>query len=277
MTHRILNIATLNIAVKAARRASHIINRASRDLARLDVESKDLHDYVTTVDREAEAAIIRILQESCPDFAILAEETGALPPPSGKKNPDFCWVIDPLDGTTNFIHGVPQYAISIALMNGKQVEQAVVYDTNRNELFEAARGQGAYLNETRLRVSSCLKLDHALIGTGFPYRDFRHLDAYLAIFRELTQKTSGLRRPGAASLDLAWVAAGRLDGFWEFGLAPWDMAAGSLLIAEAGGLVCDLSGESGYLDSGNIIAGTPRIVHQLLQTIQPYRTPALTA
>jgi len=264
MTHRILNIATLNIAVKAARRASQIINRASRDLSFLEVASKQTHDYVTEVDREAEAAIIGILTESCPDFGILAEESGTQN--AGKS--EFRWIIDPLDGTTNFIHGFPQYAISIALAKGNQMENAVVFDPTRNELFTAARGQGAYLNEKRIRVSNRIRLDETLIGTGFPFRNFKHMDAYIAIFRELAQKTSGLRRPGAASLDLAYVAAGRLDGFWEFGLAPWDMAAGSLLITEAGGLVCDVSGEADYLATGNVVAGSPKILHPLLQIVQ---------
>ncbi|MDR0234586.1 MAG: inositol monophosphatase [Zoogloeaceae bacterium] len=273
MTHRILNIATLNIAVKAARRASQIINRASRDIPHLEVASKQAHDYVTQVDREAEAAIIGILTESCPDFGILAEESGE----QNTGRSEFRWIIDPLDGTTNFIHGFPQYAVSIALAKGNQLEQAVVYDPTRNELFAAARGQGAYVNEKRIRVSPRIRLDEALIGTGFPFRNFEHMDAYLAIFRDLMQKTSGLRRPGAASLDLAYVAAGRLDGFWEFGLSPWDMAAGSLLITEAGGLVCDLSGEADYLSTGNIVAGTPRIFHALLQTVQNHCPKTLRA
>jgi len=264
MTNRILNIATLNVAVKAARRASQIINRASLNIPHLEVSTKQLHDFVTSVDREAEAAIIKILAEATPDFGILAEESGE----HNTGRSEFRWIIDPLDGTTNYIHGFPQYAVSIALAKGEQIEQGVVYDPSRNELFTAARGQGAYLNEKRIRVSSRSRMDDALIGTGFPFRNFTHMDAYLAIFRELAEKTSGLRRPGAASLDLAYVAAGRLDGFWEFGLAPWDMAAGSILISEAGGLVCDFSGESNYLSSGNIIAGTPRIFHPLLQIVQ---------
>ncbi|MCL2021114.1 MAG: inositol monophosphatase [Betaproteobacteria bacterium] len=273
MTHRILNIATLNIAVKAARRASQIINRASMNIQHLEVANKQIHDYVTEVDREAEAAIIRILTESCPDFGILAEESGE----QNTGRSEFRWIIDPLDGTTNFIHGFPQYAVSIALAKGNQIEQGVVFDPTRNELFTAARGQGAYLNEKRIRVSARIRLDEALLGTGFPFRNFTHMDSYLAILRELAQKTSGLRRPGAASLDLAYVAAGRLDGFWESGLAPWDMAAGSILITEAGGLVCDFSGEANYLSSGNIVAGTPRIFHPLLQIVQNHCPETLRA
>jgi myo-inositol-1(or 4)-monophosphatase len=260
---------TLNVAIKAARRAGQIINRASLDLDLLQVSSKRHNDFVTEVDKAAEAAIIDMLREAYPDHAILAEESGA----SGES--EYQWIIDPLDGTTNFIHGFPQYAVSIALAHKGQVTQAVVYDPTRNELFTASRGRGAYLNERRIRVSRRTKLQEALIGTGFPFRVFEHLDAYLAMFRELLPKTAGIRRPGAAALDLAYVAAGRLDGFWEIGLAPWDMAAGSLLITEAGGLVGDLGGEAGYLASGNIVGGSPKIFHQLLQVIGAHSTPAL--
>ncbi|GHT89753.1 inositol monophosphatase [Betaproteobacteria bacterium] len=275
MTHPALNIATLNIAIKAARRASQIINRASVNLDHLEVTSKQTNDFVTQVDKEAEAAIIAILRDATPDYGILAEESGT----SVGRNPqsEYQWIIDPLDGTTNFIHGLPQYAVSIALARNGQVEQGVVYDTNRNELFVAAKGKGAFLNNRRIRVSNRIKLQDALVGTGFPYRVFEHLDTYLNIFRELTQKTSGLRRPGAAALDLAYVAAGRLDAFWEFGLAPWDMAAGSLLITEAGGLICDLAGEADYLKSGNVVAGSPKIFSQLLQIIQNHKTDSLRA
>ncbi|MDR2365815.1 MAG: inositol monophosphatase [Zoogloeaceae bacterium] len=266
MTNPALNIAALNIAVKAARRASQIINRATRNLDLLDVASKQPNDFVTQIDRAAEAAIIQVLREDSPDYGILAEESGLL----AGRNPqsEHQWIIDPLDGTTNFIHGFPQYAVSIALTRRDQVEQGVVYDVNRNELFVAAKGKGAFLNDRRLRVSGRLKLREALIGTGFPYRDFRYLDDYLRIFRELTQKTAGLRRPGAAALDLAYVAAGRLDGFWEFGLSPWDMAAGSLLITEAGGYVCDPFSDANCLRTGNIIAAPPRILAQLQAVIQ---------
>jgi myo-inositol-1(or 4)-monophosphatase len=262
---------TLNIAIKAARRAGQIINRASLDIERLQVSVKQQSDYVTEVDRAAEAAIIDTIREAYPKHAILAEETGS----SGDS--EYQWIIDPLDGTTNFIHGFPQYAVSIGLAHKGVMNQAVVYDPTRNELFTAGKGAGAYLNDKRIRVSKRAKLAEALIGTGFPYRMFDHADAYTAIFRELTQKTAGLRRPGAASLDLAYVACGRTDGFWEFGLSPWDMAAGTLLISEAGGLVSDLAGESSYLASGNIVAGTPKIFGQLLAIVQSHRTPKLAA
>jgi len=262
---------TLNIAIKAARRAGQIINRASLDIERLQVSVKQQSDYVTEVDRAAEAAIIDTIREAYPKHAILAEESGS----SGDS--EYQWIIDPLDGTTNFIHGFPQYAVSIGLAHKGVMNQAVVYDPTRNELFTAGKGAGAYLNDKRIRVSKRAKLAEALIGTGFPYRMFDHADAYIAIFRELTQKTAGLRRPGAASLDLAYVACGRTDGFWEFGLSPWDMAAGTLLVSEAGGLVSDLAGESNYLATGNIVAGTPKIFGQLLQIVQSHRTPKLAA
>lgn len=262
---------TLNIAVKAARRAGSIINRASHDVDLLKVTAKRQSDFVTEVDRAAEAAIIEVLQEAYPDYAILAEESGE----SGDS--EYQWIIDPLDGTTNFIHGFPQFSVSIALAHKGQVTQAVVYDPTRNELFTASRGRGAFLNERRIRVSKRAKFQEALIGTGFPYRAFEHIDAYMAIFRELVQKTAGLRRPGSAALDLAYVACGRTDGFFEIGLSPWDMAAGTLLVSEAGGLVSDLAGEPGYLDSGNIVAGTPKIFTQLLQVVGNHRSAALTA
>lgn len=255
----------LNIAIKAARRAGQVISRASLDIGQLTVSIKQQSDYVTEVDRLAEATIIETLRETYPKHAILAEESGAS---EGTENSEYRWIIDPLDGTTNFIHGFPQYAVSIALAHRGVLTQAVIFDPNRNELFTATRGVGAFLNDKRIRVSKQLKLADALIGTGFPYRTFDRLDDYVAIFKKMTQKTAGLRRPGAASLDLAWVACGRLDGFWEFGLSPWDMAAGALLITEAGGLVGDLEGEPGYLEQGDMVAGNPKIFVQLLQTIQ---------
>lgn len=259
----------LNIAIKAARRAGQIINRASNDLDLVKVATKQPNDYVTEVDRAAEAAIIEMLQEAYPNYGILAEESGETAG-KGDRDAEFQWIIDPLDGTTNFIHGLPQYAISIALTKAGVVEQAVVFDPNRNELFTASKGGGAFLNERRIRVSRRIKLQDSLIGTGFPYRMFDKIDLYLAIFKELAEKAAGQRRPGAASLDLAYVACGRYDGFWEFGLSPWDMAAGALLISEAGGLVSDLRGDANYLETGNIIAGTPKIFAPLLKVIETH-------
>ncbi|MBL8465043.1 MAG: inositol monophosphatase [Thauera sp.] len=264
--------ATLNIAVKAARRAATVINRASTQLDLLTVQSKSPNDFVTEVDRAAEQAIIEVLRDAFPGHGILAEESGESGPES-----EFTWIIDPLDGTTNFIHGLPQYAVSIAQTKTGVLEHAVVYDPNTNEMFTASRGAGAFLNDRRIRVSRRTRLNEALIGTGFPFRRFDHVDAYLAMFKELTQKTAGIRRPGAASLDLAYVAAGRFDGFWEMGLSPWDMAAGVLLIQEAGGLVSDLSGEANYLTTGNLVAGTPKIFGQLLPIIQAWRPANLQA
>jgi len=261
--------------VKAARRASQIINRASQDVEHLKITKKQQSDFVTEVDKAAEAAIIDVLREAYPEYGILAEESGLTA--GTDADSEYQWIIDPLDGTTNFIHGFPQYAVSIALAHKGQLIEAVIYDTLRNEMFTASKGGGAFLNERRIRVSKCLKLEDALIGTGFPYRVFTHVDAYMGIFKELSQRTAGIRRPGAASLDLAYVACGRLDGFWEFGLCPWDMAAGCLLISEAGGLVSDLSGGETYMKSGNLIAGTPKVFAQLLQVVDTHRTAALHA
>ncbi|MDD3675018.1 MULTISPECIES: inositol monophosphatase family protein [Thauera] len=263
---------TLNIAVKAARRAATVINRASTQLDLLTVQSKSPNDFVTEVDRAAEQAIIEVLRDAFPGHGILAEESGESGPES-----EFNWIIDPLDGTTNFIHGFPQYAISIAQTKNGALEHAVVYDPCTNELFTASRGSGAFLNDRRIRVSRRTRLNDSLIGTGFPFRQFDNVDAYLAMFKELTQKTAGIRRPGAASLDLAYVACGRLDGFWEMGLSPWDMAAGVLLIQEAGGLVSDLSGEADFMATGNVVAGTPKIFGQLLPIIQAYRPANMQA
>jgi myo-inositol-1(or 4)-monophosphatase len=262
---------TLSIAIKAARRASGIINRASRDVELIKVSAKRDKDFVTEVDKAAEEAIIGVLKEAYPQHAILAEESGA----SGDS--EYVWIIDPLDGTTNFIHGVPQYAISIALAHKGILTHAVVYDPTRNELFTAVKGGGAYLNDRRIRVSKRIKLNEVIVGTGFPFRYFEHVDAYMGMLRDFMHKTAGVRRPGAAALDLAWVAAGRFDGFWELGLSPWDMAAGALLITEAGGLVGDLSGENNYLETGNIIGGNPKVFVQLLQIIAPHLNAQLKA
>lgn len=260
----------LSIAVKAARSAGNIINRASLDLGALKVHSKAHNDYVSEVDRAAERAIIDTLREAYPTHAILAEENGAL-----DGDAENVWVIDPLDGTTNFLHGFPQYCVSIALQQRGQITQAVVYDPNRNDLFTATRGRGAFLNDRRIRVSARSRLQEALIGTGFPFRDFGNLEAYFAMFREMAQKTSGIRRPGSAALDLAYVATGWFDGFWEMGLSPWDIAAGSLLVHEAGGLVGDFEGNEGWLGSGNIVAGSPKIFSQMLHLMRPYLTESL--
>ena len=259
----------LNIAVKAARRAGAIINRAAQDIDSLTISAKRHNDFVTEVDQAAEQAVIQVLLKAFPDHAILAEESGA----QGKS--DFVWVIDPLDGTTNFIHGFPQYCVSIGLRHKGTLTQAVIYDPGRNELFTATRGHGAYLNDRRMRVSKRAQLDDALIGTGYPFREIAHIDEYLPVLRKVMGQTAGVRRAGSAALDLAYVAAGRLDGFWEMGLAPWDMAAGCLLILEAGGLVSDFQGEGNYLDSGNIVTGTPKVFAPLLQLVSAHHAKGL--
>ncbi len=263
----------LNVAIKAARRAGNIINRASLNSERIQVTRKQHNDFVTEVDQAAEAAIIETLKDAFPDHDFLGEETGQT---NNHKNPEqghHVWIIDPLDGTTNFIHGFPQYAVSIALAVDGVLQQAVVYDPNRDELFTATRGAGAYLNNRRLRVAGRTKMSEALIGTGFPYREDQNVEDYLTIFAKMTRQCAGLRRPGAASLDLAYVAAGRLDGFFESGLKPWDMAAGVLFITESGGLVGNYAGEEGYLQSGEIMAANPRIFGQMVNVLREHSVP----
>ena len=258
----------LNTAIKAARRAAAIINRASFDIDRVKYTEKMPNDFVTEIDQAAEQAIIEILTTAYPTHAVLAEESGA----SANLNDDNenVWIIDPLDGTTNFMHGFPQYCVSIALQQRGQITQAVVYDPTRNDLFTASKGAGAYLNDKRLRVTKRDRMQDALIGTGFPFRNMKGLEEYIEMFRIMTQKCAGLRRPGAAALDLAYVAAGRLDGFFEKDLKPWDMAAGSLLITEAGGIVGTFAGESDYLYKDEVIAGTPKIFAQMVAALAPF-------
>lgn len=254
----------LNIAVRAARRAGDLIARSMNRLHQIEVKRKERNDFVTEIDLRAEQEIMETIRKSHPDHGFLAEESGR----TGKD--EFVWIIDPLDGTTNFIHGFPQFAVSIALQIRGRIEHGVVYDPLRQELFTASRGDGAYLDDRRIRVSKQLTLDGALIGTGFPFRsNTQWLDAYLAMLKALTLQTAGLRRAGAAALDLAYVAAGRLDGFWEIGLAPWDTAAGTLLISEAGGMVGTLKGAE-YQHQGNVVVGTPKIYEQLLTVIAPF-------
>ena len=261
----------LNIAVKAARRAGGIINRAGRNLDVIAVKEKSANDFVSEVDREAEQTIIRTLREAYPAHAILAEESGKSA--GTKGGAEYTWIIDPLDGTTNFIHGFPQYAVSIGIMHRDTLSHGVIYDPFKNELFHASRGGGAFMNDQRIRVSKRTRFADALIGTGFPYSNLESLDQYLAMFRAVVSKVAGVRRAGAAALDLAYVAAGRLDGFWELGLSPWDIAAGILIVQEAGGLVSDLNGESDYLNSGQIVGGNPKVFHQLLRTLTSLETP----
>lgn len=260
---------TLNIAVRAARSAGNVIIRNLGRLDSLAVHSKDRNDFVTEVDRSAEQEIIGILRKAFPNHGILAEESGL------SDGDDFQWIIDPLDGTTNFLHGFPQFAVSIALRHKGRLEHGVVYDPMRQELFTASRGDGAMLNDRRIRVAKRSSLDGALLGTGFPFKAQHHLDAYLDMFRALFLRTAGIRRPGSAALDLSYVAAGRLDGFWEIGLSIWDMAAGILLIQEAGGLSSDFTGGHQYLENGNLVAGNPKVFAEILKTIRPYVTADL--
>jgi len=253
----------LTTAVKAARKAGSLITRASFDLDKLNVRSKRQNDFVSEVDDAAEDAIISILRHAYPSHGFLAEE-------SGEKDikADYVWVIDPLDGTTNFLHGFPQYCVSIGLLHKGKALHAVVYDPNRNELFTASRGSGAYLNDHRIRVSRTDKLQDALLSTGFPFKELENVDEYLKGMRRLMHMCSGIRRPGAAALDLAWVAAGRCDGFWEMGLSPWDMCAGALLVREAGGLVGDFSGDEKYMETGRIVATNAKIFSAMLKALK---------
>lgn len=257
----------LNVAIKAARSAGSIINRASLDLDILKINTKSPNDFVTEVDQAAENAIIEILLQAYPDHGILAEESGR---EHGAKHSEFVWIIDPLDGTTNFIHGLPMYCVSIALAHRGVVQQAVVYDPTRNDLFYATKGRGAFLNDRRLRVSKRTRMSDALIGTGFPFRRGDNFKRYLKMFEEIMPLCAGLRRPGAAALDLCYVAAGYYDAFFETGLNPWDVAAGSLIITEAGGLIGNFTGESDFMNQREVLAGSPKIYGQLVPILAPY-------
>lgn len=265
----------LNIALRAARSAGELIFRSIERLDAVAANEKEAKDYVSEIDLAAEQCIINLLRKSYPNHGFKGEETGEI---AGKgEGADYQWIIDPLDGTTNFLHGFPQFAVSIALRHRGTLEQGVVYDPLREELFTATRGVGAQLNGRRLRVSNRRGLEGALLGTGFPFKHHEHIDAYLGMFKTLMMATAGIRRPGSAALDLAYVAAGRLDGFWEIGLSPWDMAAGVLLIQEAGGTVGDLEGGPYYLESGNVVAGNLKIFPALLEAIRPHLNDALRA
>ena len=244
----------LNVAVMAARRGGAILIRHHNKLDKLKVEKKGHNDFVSDADRAAEAAVIEVIKNHYPDHAILAEESGA------QGESDTVWIIDPLDGTTNFLHGFPQFCVSVGVQVKGRMEAAAVYDPMTQELFAAARGDGATLNDRKIRVSGRKEMEYALIGTGFPFRQANvDISAYLEMLGKVVQNTAGVRRPGAAALDLCYVAAGRLDAFWEYGLQPWDMAAGSLIIREAGGIVSGLDGSERYLDAGHILCGTPKI------------------
>jgi myo-inositol-1(or 4)-monophosphatase len=257
----------INIALRAARKAGENIVRASDDLERFEIRAKGVNNFVSDVDVAAEKEIIYHLHKAYPDHAILGEETGL----TGSEDADYRWVIDPLDGTTNFVRGIPHYAVSIACLYKGKLEHAVIVDPVRREEFTASRGRGAQLNGRRIRVSKLSSLDGALLGTGIPFKN--HCDDKLGPYSKtvevLAGQCAGIRRAGAASLDLAYVAAGRLDGFWEIGLAQWDIAAGALLVREAGGLVADIDASENFLKSGNIVCGNPKCFKAVLQVVKP--------
>ena len=246
--------ALQNVAVMAARRGGAILIRQIPKLQKLKVEKKGHNDFVSDADRAAEAAVIEVIKNHYPDHAILAEESGS------QGESDTVWIIDPLDGTTNFLHGFPQFCVSVGVQVNGRMEAGAVYDPMRQEIFAAARGEGATLDDRKIRVSGRKEMDYALIGTGFPFRQKdMNIGPYLEMLGKVVKNTAGVRRPGAAALDLCYVAAGRLDAFWEIGLKPWDLAAGSLIIREAGGIVSGLDGSEKYRDSGHVLCGTPKI------------------
>lgn len=261
----------VNMALRAGRRAGRIIVRAMDRVDTLDIVEKRRNDFVSEVDRDAEAAIIDVLHTAYPDHGIIGEEHG-----ESFKGAEYTWIIDPLDGTTNFLHGIPHFAVSIAVKYRNRLEHGVIIDPVRNEEFVASRGAGAQLNGRRLRVSTRHRLQDALLATGIPFKDVEtRLTPYMAMLEAFTRQCRGIRRAGSAALDLAYVAAGRADGFWELGLSPWDMAAGALLILEAGGLVSDFYGEERYLDNGNIVAANPKVFKAMLQVMRPHLTSAM--
>lgn len=261
----------VNIAVRAARSAGNIIVRYADRLDRVKIEEKGHNDFVSDVDRMAEQAILQVLHKAYPSHAVIGEEFG------GERDAEYVWIIDPLDGTRNFLRGFPHWAVSIALIHRGVLEVGVIYDPLRQELFTAKRGAGATLENRRIRVNSLPNISGTLLGTGFPFRQPEHREAYLRMFTAVFAQVGELRRAGSAALDLAYVACGRLDGFWEIGLKEWDIAAGALLIQEAGGMITDFAGHNRYLETGNVVAGSPRLCQQLLHTITPHLSPALQA
>ena len=261
---------TTNIAARAAREAGALLLRYFGHVEKLEVHEKQANDFVTEVDRASEQIIIQAIKKAFPSHSILAEESGST------RGDNYRWIIDPLDGTTNYLHGFPQFSISIALEYKGELESAVVYDPLKDEMFSADRGNGAYLNDHRIRVSSLKSLNGALLGTGIPYRDQTHVDAYFGMMKALIKDAAGIRRPGSAALDFAYLAAGRIDGFWELGLASWDFAAGSLLVKEAGGVVTDLAGGSRHLETGNVVAGNFKMHQAMLNEIKPFLSPGLS-
>ena len=251
----------LNIAIRAARAAGDSIVREMDRACDISIESKGKNDFVTEVDKNAEEIIINTIKNAYPNHAFLAEETGL----SGEG--DFLWIIDPLDGTTNFLHGFPHFAVSIALQHKGVLDQAVIYDPLKQELFTASKGTGALLNNKKIRVTSKKSLDGALLGTGFPYNNEEAVTHFIKSFKAFFPNVAGIRRAGVASLDLAYVACGRLDGFWEFNLRPWDIAAGALIIQEAGGINAELTGGADYMETGNIISANPKMIKAMLKVL----------
>ncbi len=261
---------TTNIAVRTAREAGNLLLRYFGHMEKIEVHEKQANDFVSEVDRASEQIIIQAIKRAFPSHSILAEESGS------SKGDDYLWIIDPLDGTTNYLHGFPQFSISIALQYKGELESAVVFDPLRDEMFTADRGNGAYLNDHRMRVSKQKSLHGCLIGTGIPYCDQQHVDAYFGMMKALMKDAAGIRRPGSAALDFAYLAAGRIDGFWELGLASWDFAAGSLLVKEAGGVVTDLAGGHRHLETGNVVAGNFKMHQSMLNEIKPFLSAELS-
>lgn len=257
--------AILNIAIQAAYNAGTIIQQESRNLERIKIDRKGHNDFVSEVDKKAEQAIIQTILKAFPNHNILGEEQGLI-----DNNSNTTWIIDPLDGTTNYIHSHPQYSVSIGIKQDDKITHGVIFDPNRNDVYTAELGKGAQLNNSRIRVSKQNNLADSLLATGFPTYDMSMLDRYMKIFREMLESTSGQRRAGSAALDLAYVAAGMVDGYWEFNLKPWDIAAGYLMVKEAGGLVCDFDGGQEMLESGNIIAANPKLISAILKVIQSH-------
>ena len=262
----------LNIAVRASRAAGNVISRAFEQHDKIEAELKGTNDVVTNIDVAAEQTIIETIRKSYPKHTIISEECGVL---KGEDD-DYQWIIDPLDGSNNFVKGIPHFAVSIALKVKGKLDQAVVFDPIRGELFTASRGKGAQLNGFRIRVKQPKELTGSIIATGFPFKKRQHTDAYFNMFKALFVKTSDMRRAGSAALDLAYLAAGRVDGFFEIGLKPWDTAAGELLIIEAGGLVTDFTGGHNHTQSGNIVAGSTRILKEILKDIRPHLGESLS-
>lgn len=256
----------LNIAVKAARDAAAIINRYAPDIDRIEVQKKSATQLVSEVDLMANEAILTQIKKHYPEHHIISEESTH----ANKSDSEYTWIIDPLDGTKNFLHGIPYYCVSIAIKCHDELEYAIVLDPVKQDLFTAIRGSGTKLNDTRLRVSNTRRLDQSLLSTGMPFREPNEIKPWLKSYAALLPRTSGILRTGASALDLAYLAAGRYDGLWHFGLKPWDMAAGILLIKEAGGLVSDVNGQSNYFESGEIVCGNPSIHGKLQQLVHSH-------